>query len=57
MKNPYKRPSLRAAFALGVKESRGDWGMTYGGNAESLRSKAYDKGRTAGRVKLGLEGA
>jgi hypothetical protein len=39
---------LLRAFFLGLRECRGDVGMTYDNDAESPRSRAYDKGRALG---------
>lgn len=44
-----------AAFWLGLRESRGDFGMTYDDDAESARSRAYDRGRALGRWLFRLE--
>jgi hypothetical protein len=53
-----ERPSiedLAVAFALGCKEADGDVGMTYDDDPNSLKSRAYDFGRTIGRERLGIE--
>ena len=48
-------PTYAAEWSLGHEEAEGDVGMTYDDDPESPRSRAYDEGRTAGRVALGLE--
>lgn len=46
---------LVSAFALGLDEAADDVGMTYDDDPDSLRSRAYDFGRTIGRERLGIE--
>jgi hypothetical protein len=43
------------AFLLGLWECRGSLGMTYDDDAESPRSRAYDRGRALGCWFLGIE--
>jgi len=42
-------------WQFGYDEAEGDVGITYDDDPESPRSVAYDEGRTAGRIALGLE--
>ena len=48
-KNPYPpRDERHAIWQQGYSECQSDVGMTYDGNPESPRSRAYDEGRSAG---------
>lgn len=40
---------LVAAFRLGYEEAGGDFGVTFDDSPDSLRSRAYDMGRSLGR--------
>lgn len=42
--------TIDEAFAAGVKEADGDWGITYDHDANSPRSVAYDNGRNVGEM-------
>lgn len=42
-------------FFLGLRECRGNFGMTYDNDPESPRSRAYDRGRYLGHWLLGIE--
>lgn len=48
--------AINEAFTSGYKEGDGDVGLTFDDDPESLRSRAYDYGRTLYRVEHGLEG-
>lgn len=37
-------------YFLGVKEARSGFGLTYDGDPESARSRAYDHGRNLGEL-------
>ena len=41
------------AFAKGLKESNSSFGMTYDNDPESIRSRAYDYGKTFGDLIRG----
>lgn len=47
--------ALNEAFTSGYKEGDGDVGLTFDDDPESLRSRAYDYGRTLYRIEHGLE--